>query len=67
MTRASQKWLLAAAHIGPDTRAARLAIAALRDPYNHQIHKDGEAWLREVAGGEGQRAVWAAEILEEVA
>lgn len=60
-------WLLSCAHVGSNTRPARLTIAALKDEDNHRACDEAVSWLAEVAFSDGEASVWAAEILQEVA
>jgi hypothetical protein len=46
-------WLLAHAHVGPHTRAARLALAALRS--RGTAPKEARDWLASVTDGEAAR------------
>lgn len=65
----AEAWLLASAHIGPNTRPARLALAALRSTDDHRACDEAVIWLARVAFSDDtfQSARWAAEILEAVA
>lgn len=64
----AEAWLLASAHIGPNTRPARLALAALRSTDDRRACDEAVIWLGRVAFGEdNQVAAWAADILEVVA
>ena len=61
------KWLLPRCHIGPNTRAARLTLAALIDPDDHQASPEAVEWLVSVVDGRTQSSKHAAELLRTVA
>jgi hypothetical protein len=59
-----ERWLLASAHIGPNTRAARLALAALRS--KERDRDEAVSWLSEIAESDGRDSGHAARVLEVV-